>query len=153
MDDEIRTGIIIVKMCTSLLLIIIMTPIIVCDIYFGFTDNSCVNEIPNGMYFTMNFYLLGSGFSGLACLLILIYTNYSLTTYNNEITLVYLKCIGLIVFIFNLIWNIIGAVTFWGYVYKRGHCDSKTSSYIYASLIIKFVGTLITLQQNSNKKK
>jgi len=48
--------------------------------------------------------------------------------------------------------KLLGSVTFWGSIYKGGHCDSETSTYIYVSLIIKLIGNLIALQQNSNKK-
>jgi len=34
LQDEERTGLIVIKMCTTLLMIIITTPIIVCDLYF-----------------------------------------------------------------------------------------------------------------------
>ena len=154
MDDEIRTGKMVIKMCTTLLFIVLTTPIIVCDLYFGFSDHSCINEMPDGFNYTMKLYLLVSGFIGLSWLLFMIYTTCSLSNNNdnNQTSIICAGCIGLIVLIFNLIWNILGAVTFWGSVYKGGHCDSKTSSYIYVSLIIKLVGTLIALQQNSNKK-
>jgi hypothetical protein len=98
--------------------------------------------------------LLVSGFMALSWLLIIICTTCSISNDNNNNTtaIICTKFIGLVILIFNLIWNILGAVTFWGSIYKGGHCDSKTSTYIYVSLIIKFVGTLISLQQNSNKK-
>jgi hypothetical protein len=153
-EDETRTGLMIIKLFTTLLMIVLMTPIIVCDIYFGFSDNSCINEMPDGLNYTMKLYLLVSGFMGLSWLLFIIYTTSSLSINNDNTTsIICAGCIGLIVLIFNLIWNILGAVTFWGSIYKGGHCDSKTSTYIYVSLIIKFVGTLISLQQNSNKKE
>ena len=129
-------------------------PIIVCDLYFGFSDHSCINEMPDGFNYTMKLYLLVSGFIGLSWVLFMIYTTCSLSINNDNTTsIICAGCIGLIVLIFNLIWNILGAVTFWGSTYKGGHCDSETSTYIYVSLIIKFVATLIALQQNSNKKE
>lgn len=153
-EDETRTGLFVIKLCTTLLMIVLMTPIIVCDLYFGFSDDSCINEIPDGFNYTMKLYLLVSGFMGISWLLFIVYTTISLSSNNdNTISIICAGCIGLIVLIFNLIWNILGAVTFWGSIYKGGHCDSKTSTYIYVSLIIKFVGTLIALQQNSNKKE
>lgn len=152
-ENDTRTGLVVIKICTTLLMIVILTPIIICDIYFGFTDNSCINEMPDGFNYTMKLYLLVSGFMALSWLLFIIYTTCSLSTNNDNATsIICAGCIGLFVLIFNLIWNILGAVTFWGSVYKGGHCDSNTSTYIYVSLIIKFVGTLIALQQNSNKK-
>ena len=153
-EDEIRTGLMVIKFCTTLLMIALTMPIIICDLYFGFSHESCINEMPDGFNYTMKLYLLVSGFMGLSWLLFMIYTTCSLSNNNdNTASIICAGCIGLIVLIFNLIWNILGAVTFWGSIYKGGHCDSKTSTYIYVSLIIKLVGTLIALQQNSNKKE
>jgi len=64
-DDDTRTGLMIIKLFTTLLMIVLMTPIIVCDIYFGFSDHSCINEMPDGFNYTMKLYLLVSGFMGL----------------------------------------------------------------------------------------
>ena len=155
MDDEIRTGIMVIKMCTTLLMVVLTTPIIICDLYFGFSDHYCINEMPDGFNYTMKLYLLVSGFMGLSWLLFIIYTTCSLSINidNNQTSIICAGCIGLIVLLFNLIWNILGAVTFWGSIYKGGHCDSETSTYIYVSLIIKLIGNLIALQQNSNKKE
>lgn len=155
MDDEIRTGIIVVKLCTTLLMIVLTTPIIICDLYFGFSDHSCINEMPDGFNYTLKLYLLVSGFMGLSWLLIIICTTCSISNDNNNnvTAIICTKFIGLVILIFNLIWNILGAVTFWGSIYKGGHCDSRTSTYIYVSLTIKLVGTLIALRQNSNKKE
>jgi len=154
-EDDARTGLFVIKLCTTLLMIVLMTPIIVCDLYFGFAGNSCINEMPDGFNYTMKLYLLVSGFMGLSWLLLIICTTCSLSNNNNNnvTSIICVNFIGLIVLIFNLIWNILGAITFWGSIYKGGHCDSKTSTYIYVSLILKLIGTLIGLQQNSNKKE
>ena len=145
-EYETRTGLMVIKLCTTLLMIALTMPIIICDLYFGFSHESCINEMPDGFNYTMKLYLLVSGFMGLSWLLFIIYTTSSLSINNDNTTsIICAGCIGLIVLIFNLIWNILGAVTFWGSIYKGGHCDSKTSTYIYVSVIIKFVGTLISL--------
>jgi len=153
-DDETRTGLLVIKLCSTLVMFVLMTPIIICDLYFGFSDHSCINEMPDGFNYTMKLYLLVSGFMGLSWLLFIIYTTCSLSINNdnNQTSIICAGCIGLIVLLFNLIWNILGSVTFWGSIYKGGHCDSETSTYIYVSLIIKLIGNLIALQQNSNKK-
>ena len=48
-EDETRTGLFVIKLCTTLLMIVLMTPIIVCDLYFGFSGDSCINEMPDGV--------------------------------------------------------------------------------------------------------
>jgi hypothetical protein len=154
LENERRIGVVVVKICTSALVIITMAPIIVCDIYFGFNDNSCVNEMPNGFNITMKAYLLVSGFAGVACLLAIIYTIWSRSNDdNNIITSFYLKTIGIIIGLFQLMWNILGAVTFWKTIYKGGNCDLMISTYIYVSLIIKLIINSFVIGQNSMKKK
>jgi hypothetical protein len=153
-EDERRIRVMVVKICRSALLIIMMVPIIICDIYFGFTDNSCVNEMPNGFNITMKVYLLVSGFAGLVCLFAVIYTIWSPVNHDdNIITLFYLKTIGIIVGLFQLMWNILGAVTFWKTIYKGGNCNLIISTYIYVSLIIKLIINSFVIGQNSMKKK
>jgi len=38
----------------GLLVLVIMSPIIVCDLYFGFTDSSCSREQPDALAITEN---------------------------------------------------------------------------------------------------
>jgi hypothetical protein len=55
------------KLCVSTFILIIMAPIIVSDLYFGFTDTtSCLKNTPNGLDISMKLYLLLSGYVGLA---------------------------------------------------------------------------------------
>jgi hypothetical protein len=101
----------------------------------------------------MKAYLLVSGFAGLACLLAIIYTIWSRSNDDNIIKLFYLKTIGIIIGLFQLMWNILGAVTFWKTIYKGGNCNLMISRYIYVSLIIKFIINSFVIGQNSMKKK
>jgi hypothetical protein len=52
--------------------------------------------------------------------------------------------------IFALIWNILGAVIFWGYIYGNGNCGRKVSTYLFVSLIIKFVFTAQSYKATKN---
>jgi hypothetical protein len=97
----------------------------------------------------MKTYLLVSGFSGLLFMLISICIICSLQKYiNNEQNLICIKYLGLIGGLFHIFWNILGAATFWGTIYKRGDCNTIISTYIYISLIIKFIGNLLGIRQN-----
>ena len=134
--------------CASSLIIIICIPFIFCDLYYGFTDKSCINKMPYGLNFTMKLYLLVSGFSGLLLMLISICLVYSLSKYiNNEKILISIRCLGLVSVLFQMFWNILGAATFWGSIYRQGCCDSIISTYIYLSLIIKFIGNIFCIRQ------
>ena len=154
-EDETRAGLMAVKYFITTILIIVSMPMIICDIYFGFHNNHCINTTSNEQYFTMKMYLLGSGFIGLAGIIILIY---SLSIENNStqtniVKSIFVKSITLIGGIFQIIWNILGAETFWGTIYKEGNCDAKISTYIFISLIIKFVINLFTIIQKLNIQK
>ena len=134
-----------VKFCAVLLIILLFVPIIFCDLYFGFTDNSCINEIATGLNFTMKIYLLVSGFIGLASIIFTFCLVCLLS--DNEKILPFAKIFALISLLFQIIWNLLGSATFWGTIYKEGHCDLTTSTYIYVSLIIKLVYNLLNLRQ------
>jgi hypothetical protein len=134
-----------VKICAIVLILVLFVPIICCDLYFGFTDNSCINEIATGLNFTMKIYLLVSGFIGFLSIIFTI-CFICLISYNEKF-LPYAKIFGMINLLFQIIWNLLGSATFWGTLYKEGHCDLTTSTYIYVSLIIKLVYNLLNLRQ------
>jgi len=152
-EDETLKNLMVIKIFGIIVIVITLIPLIVCDIYFGFIDNYCINEMPNGLNYTLKLYLLVSGFMELIWLIVGIYTICLLSITNNDITkFVYVNQFINFGLIFNLIWNILGAVTFWGSIYNKGICNSTTSTYIYVSLVIKFVSTVVGLIQNFKKK-
>lgn len=143
---------IIAKICISLLVIIIMLPFIICDLYFGFTDHSCSREQPNELAINLRLYLIVSSFVDiLATIIILTGLNCVNTEKLTNSGICALCCgtIGLLfIIIFNTIWNILGAVVFWGYIYGNGNCDKTFSTYVFISLIIKLLGVLFGYQLN-----
>jgi hypothetical protein len=139
------------KICAVTLIIILFVPIICCDLYFGFTDNSCINEIATGLNFTMKNYLLVSGFIGLVSIIFTICLICLIS--DNEKILPFTKIFGMINLLFQIIWNLLGSATFWGTLYEEGNCDLTTSTYIYVSLIIKLVCNLLNLRQILQIKK
>jgi hypothetical protein len=142
------------KICFSLLVIVIMSPIIICDIYFGFSDTTCSSEKPHELEMSMKLYLIISGFLGLSAMIIILIGTAFFDQYKiSDLGICGLFCgtIGLLcIIIFNLIWNILGAVVFWGYIYGNGHCDKSLSTYLFVSIIIKLISSLITFR--SGKK-
>ena len=146
----------VLKACSILFIVIISTPIIISDLYFGFTDTSCVNDTPNGLSISMKLYLLVSGFFSLTAMVVYI-TCISLFSSidenNSNLFCVYFT--SSIAQIFHIIWNILGAIVFWGTIYGEKNCDKNVSTYIFVSLIIKFIANFIGLINivNSNKQK
>ncbi len=153
--DEKNIEIMIFKIYSTVFIFIFMVPIIVLDLYFGFTDNSCINKKSNEIVFTTNMFLLVSGFFGPVNLLIL-FCNICLLSKDTEQiynpNVLFLKIIEVFGIILYLIWNIIFAIVFWGTIYKKEVCDNTVSIYIFVSLILKFIGNLFRLHKNCKKK-
>jgi hypothetical protein len=137
-----------VKFCAILLIIIIILPMAICDIYYAINDDTCVhNNIPK-LNLTLYKYLLVSGIQTLCILLLscfLIYYNIQFECFH----IVY-NIIGYINTLFTIIWTIIGSVIFWGYL-DIDDCSNNVYEYMFTSLIIKLASIYITIQQNNNK--
>jgi len=152
-DDAV---IIVLKTCSTIFVLIIMVPIIVADLYFGFTDTSCVKDKPDGLDISMKLYLLVSGFVGMGAMIIYIVSICLLSPKMDETNAESMCCIcfaGFTSAIFHLIWNILGAIVFWGTIYGEKICNKNVSTYIFVSLIIKFIGNLAALLNNNSEKK
>ena len=151
-EDDTRTGLVVIKICTTLLMIVLMTPIVVCDLYFGFTDLSCSREQPDELAITVKLYLIVSGFVGLSVMTAIFIgiacfdfdENYA----NDLFIMSCCSCGAICLELFNLVWNILGAVVFWEYIYGNGNCNKNFSTYVFVSLIIKFISILFGYQLN-----
>jgi hypothetical protein len=151
-----EAGIMVLKICSIIFILIIMVPIIIADLYFGFTDTSCVKDKPDGLDISMKLYLLVSGFVGMGAILIYIASICLLSPKNDEKNVASICCIyfaGFTTAIFHLIWNILGAIVFWGTIYGEKICNKNVSTYIFVSLIIKLIGNLASFLNNNSEKK
>jgi hypothetical protein len=147
---------IIIRLCFGLLFIVLLSPIIICDLYFGFNDKSCSREQPDELALSIRLYLIVSGFVGLSVLIIsLIMPTCFDPNGISHLGACLIYC-GSIAFmcatLFNIVWNILGAVIFWGY-YGNLNCNKTFSTYVFISLIIKLAGNLLSILIASNKKK
>jgi hypothetical protein len=152
--DDAAT-IMIAKICMTLFILIVMSPIIIADLYFGFTDSSCVNDEPKNLAISMKLYLIVSGFVSMGTLVGFIF-NVCCMSPDKDSAVINLCCfasIAILAGIFHIIWNILGAIVFWGTIYGEGNCDKNVSTYIFVSLIIKFVTNLLGIIQNNSEKK
>lgn len=148
-------GFIILKTCSTLCVLIIMVPIIISDLYYGFTDKSCVNREPYGLGFSMKLYLLISGFVEMAIMISCVncICCLSLKGGSNLKNAYFTLCVVFTSALFLLIINILGAVVFWSNVYEENICDKNISNYLFASLIIKFILNLAFIYKIISGKK
>ena len=127
-------------------IVIACVPIIVCDLYFSYADEMCVNQPPSNLNITMKMYLLSSAFFNMILLPLVVLNSYYLPSIQNPSPSLYiLKICSLGATIINLASftvNIMGALVFWGAIYGKEACSSNISTYIFITIIIKFVANI-----------
>ena len=102
--------------------------------------------------------LLHNTYMLLSKIIIVIFGMFSVSQrYSDFINVSVIVLLGLLMVayeLFNVIWNIIGAIIFWGNIYKNNNCDDDVSTYIFVSLIIKLIINfifIINLKKNNKK--
>jgi len=153
--SEIKISLLIKKITAVSFVLLLNIPIIVCDLYFGFNDTSCVNEKSRKFDFDVKLYLLMCGFMGLFSLLASILSIYSIDfiSEKNEKIILEIKYLAGFIVLFSVIWNNIGAIIFWLKKYPKKICNENVSMYVFISLIFKFINNCSNFSRlNSNKK-
>ena len=136
-----------------IIILLLCSPIIICDVYFAYTDETCVNEYPANLELNLKHYLFISALSTFINInMYMLFIKYFVKTEYNK-NLFWVLSVGVFISLlalFSLIWNILGAVIFWGSIYATNHCSKQVSTYIFVSLIIKFELTVNTYKAAKN---
>lgn len=124
----------------------------ICDIYFGLEDKSCVTQNIQRISINLKTFLLVRGFLVLAFLSEILLSISLLT----QKTLPFCSCfqMSLLMFVsmFLIAWNIVGAIIFWRYM-DTDKCDNPVYNYTFASLIIFFISAGMNMFASSKKKE
>ena len=154
--NNVKLQINIIKIASIIFISIIAIPFIICDLYFAYNDDSCVEVYPKYIIFmNMKAYLLVSGYYtiGLMCALICNLQFLSIENKNsNVICMSILSVIINVSKVFLIIWNTIGAFIFWGTLYNVEKCKTIVYNYFFVSLVIKLLAILFHIITNKNKK-
>jgi hypothetical protein len=133
-----------------------VSPFIICDLVFGYNDDSCVNIYPENMSFmNMKIYLLVSGYlaiGAISCIIINLYFAADDNVGENIILVAFLSIVLHISQVFFVIWNILGAVIFWGTLNKHNYCSKSINTYLFVSLIMKLFANFCNIMANKDKK-
>jgi len=132
-----------------------VSPFIICDLVFGYNDDSCVNIYPENMSFmNMKIYLLVSGYLAIGILCCIVANLYLITDDNidNNILVAFLSIILYASQVFFIIWNILGAVIFWGTLNKHNYCSKSINTYLFVSLIMKLFTNFCNIMATNDKK-
>lgn len=131
----------VLKIIIIIMAILFIIPFVGFDLYFAINDNSCVNIYPNNLNINIKLYLLVSGLSSITGIIILIisliYLIYKIIKKNITFYYITSNIINIVALLYTLIWNIIGAILFWGIIYPSGKCNSDIATYLFISLVIK----------------
>jgi len=143
------------KLLILLLFIILVFPIIICDMYYAYNDDSCVNEYPKNLNMNMKQYLLGCAYSSIIIMVMICIILCIASKENIDIidTCIFENCgcLSYIMKMFTIIWHILGAIIFWGTLYPENLCNKSASTYFFISLIIKLISySTIFFKSNKN---
>lgn len=141
-----------VKFCVVLVFTALMSPFIICDMYFALTDSSCIHQSLNKFNINMYEYLLASAIFGIVLVFLLdcaiICCNFDKIDSKME-QLELCSCVmGWVLKLFGLAWSVVGFVIFWGYM-----DTTKCAKPVYNYLLAKFIITIITILFECNRKK
>ena len=133
-----------------------VSPFIICDLVFGYNDDSCVNIYPENMSFmNMKIYLLVSGYlaiGAISCIIINLYFAADDNVGENIILVAFLSIVLHISQVFFVIWNILGAVIFGGTLNKHNYCSKSINTYLFVSLIMKLFANFCNIMATKDKK-
>ncbi len=134
--------------CVVITVLMLITPFIICDLYFAYNDISCQHD-SNPIGFNLSTWLAVSGWSMVGFLglfgILLICVGCKPKGSIPVVILQYAYSL------FAFAWLIVGCVMFWRYLDPSGNCNSNVSNYMWARLIIGLVGVFFS-SQNSKKE-
>jgi len=155
-NNNIKLQINIIKIASIIFIFIISIPFIICDLYFAYNDDSCVEIYPKYIIFmNMKAYLLVSGYYTIGLMCVLICNLQFLSIENKNSNVICMSILSVIINVskvFLIIWNTIGAFIFWGTLYHVEKCKTIVYNYLFVSLVIKLLAILFHIITNKNKK-
>lgn len=147
-----------IKFLAWFFIMILFFPMSFLDLYYGYTDNTCVSEQVGKLVINLKDYLLVHGWI-IMCILgllsiLLYYIDFDsledIVKKKDSLCELFMPIIIALVVLFLTIWNIFGAIVFWG-VMNTTECSKTIYNYVFASLIIKLVFNVICIFENNNK--
>jgi hypothetical protein len=153
-DNKVKTFIL--QFISILCVALLVSPFIICDLVFGYNDDSCVNIYPENMNFmNMKIYLLISGYLAIGVLSAIIINLYFVVSGNAGDNIVLVSFLSILLYIsqlFFVIWNILGAAVFWGTLNKHNYCSKSINTYLFVSLIMKLFANFCNIMGTRDKK-
>ena len=139
----------IIKYMISFVTFLLCFPIVICDMYYGYSKDSCVEEYPAKLNINMKIYLVVGAYANMLIMVLVICSISCLSRRNSRTMHLYMVTVPKLIVtygsLFLLAWNIIGSVIFWGMLYNKNLCSSNISTYLFVTLVVKLVCNLTVL--------
>lgn len=153
-----------IKIIATLLVISFIAPFTICDLYFGFTDDSCATEKPGKLAVDLRTYLVVCGLLGAAAIVVFVicvccfdileeFLVQQPAQQREEPNFIMNLVFGVltnVLRLFNVAWTIMGAIIFWKLI-DNDSCNSGIYNYVFAQLIIRLIFTSSTLLKKQKK--
>jgi hypothetical protein len=139
----------IIKYMISFVTFLLCFPIVICDMYYGYSKDSCVEEYPVKLNINMKIYLVVGAYANMLIMVLVICSISCLSRRNSKSMHLYMVTVPKLIVtygsLFLLAWNIIGSVIFWGMLYNKNLCSNNISTYLFVTLVVKLVCNLTVL--------
>jgi hypothetical protein len=140
------------KICLCIFITALMSPLVICDLYFALTDSSCVNQTFDSLQINMKHYLFISGIIGASIIgiidLLMLSLDHKFDKRSNKGDAGVMFSICCWIFkLFSISWLVLGCTIFWSFM-DTTKCSKSTYSYLLARFIIYIVGVALTVLKN-----
>lgn len=128
--------------CMAIVFAVFNLAFIIPDLIYAGQGSECVTTMPNGFSFNLSTWLRVDAYTRIAMVALLLLVGIASCI---SVTVGITCGVCLICFLagysaFSLAWTIVGAVMFWNRLNPTGVCQDGVQSYMFAMLIISFVG-------------
>ena len=142
-----------VKISCILLILVFTLPLVITELYYAYTDESCVHQKAGKLHINLFTYLAVNGILGCAGIILI---SLKICFIDNHIFITCFKtgCFNLILnmsSIFIVLWTVIGSVIFWSLINNK-ECSDGIYTFIFIMFILRYLLIFICLIK-CNKKK
>ena len=142
-----------IKFVSLFVILILVFPLSFCDLYFAVNDNSCVNLPAGKLAITMQTFLLVNGIYSFIMfgIVSVVICCANLERLEESVGFKFISMIfETVIKLFSMAWIIIGSIIFW-HLMDSSKCSDTTYNYLFASLVIRIVSSILLFKNNGNK--
>ena len=142
-----------VKILGVIVILVLLAPLTVANLYYAYTDDSCVHQPAGNLNVNLSTYLAVDGILGG---IVIVTFSLLICSLNLDDSVAVMKgccmvSITILTGLFTLAWTIVGSIIFWGLI-DNEECSKGVYNYIFTLLIIRYVSMIVHLYINNNKK-